>query len=295
MSGILYYLSYSFFWILAFLPFKCLYILSDFIAFLLRDVFKYRRKIIIDNLKNSFPEKSDIEINRIAKKYYTHLSDTFVETIKLIHLSNKEIQKRCKYNNTELVDKYLKESKSIVAVIGHYGNWEYMSGFPLFTKYKVLTLYKPLSDKRFNLFYINLRSKFGVQPVSMKESYKRLVEYQKQNIPTITAFISDQTPHRGEIEYWTKFLNQDTAVFLGPEKIAKKLDFVVLYFGMRKVKRGFYEMDISLVNDNPKLSEKYEITNQHVKMLEETIKLQPEYWLWSHRRWKTKKESLLNG
>ncbi|HBF89203.1 MAG TPA: hypothetical protein DDX39_11225 [Bacteroidales bacterium] len=289
MSSISFAIVYSFLWLLGLFPFRCLYILSDIITFFLRDVFKYRQQIILNNLRNSFPKKSDDEIKQIARKYYAHLSDTFVETIKLIHISESEMQKRCKYNNLTIVDELFAQKRSIVAVIGHYGNWEYMIGFPFFTKYNVLTLYKPLTNKKFNNFYIKLRSKFGVKPVSMKESYKKLMEYKQGNIPTITAFISDQTPHKDEIQYWTNFLNQDTAVFLGPEKIAKKLDFTVLYFQMRKVKRGFYEMDISTLTNNPKNTAEYEITNLHVKKLEETIKLQPEYWLWSHRRWKTKK------
>lgn len=289
MSKFTYIIIYIFIWLLALLPFWLLYLLSDIIAFLLIFVFKYRRKIIYTNLKNSFPEKSEIEIREIAKKYYKHLCDVGFETIKLLHISKSEMKKRCVYKNTEIVDELLKQQKSIVSVIGHYGNWEYMLGFPLFTNYKVLTLYKPLSDKNFNQFYINLRSKFGVEAVSMKESYKRLIELKNEKTPTITAFISDQTPHRAEIQYWTKFLNQETPVFLGPEKISQKLNSVVLYFEMKKLKRGYYEMNIIKLFDNPNQTLEYEITNKHVELLEKTISKNPEFWLWSHKRWKTKK------
>jgi KDO2-lipid IV(A) lauroyltransferase len=246
--------------------------------------------VVRENLRNSFPEKNKEELKKIETAYYRHLCDLFVETIKIIHLSPSEIKKRCRFNNLEILEDLSQKNKSFIGVLGHLGNWEWSINLPLFAPYyKVLAMYKPLSSKDFNNFYKELRSKYGAQPISMKESYKRMYDYSRNNIITATAFISDQTPHKDEIHYWKTFLNQETPVFLGSENVAKKLNQAVLFFRMRKVKRGYYEFDIIPITENPETTELYEITNKHLLLLEETIKQQPEIWLWSHRRWKYKR------
>ncbi|MCK4664494.1 MAG: lysophospholipid acyltransferase family protein [Bacteroidales bacterium] len=290
MQKISFYIFLFFIRLISLLPFKILYIISDFIYFLLFYIIGYRKKVVFENLKNSFPDKGNKEIIKIAKKFYRHLSDIFIETFKLTQISKKEISRRVKFKNLEIIDKYYKQSKSIIIVFGHYGNWELTFHFPLFSNYKSLPVYKPLHNKSFDKFLYNIRSKFGAEPVSMNEIYKKIISYKKQGKLILTAFVTDQSPLKSEIQYWTKFLNQDTPVYLGVEKIAKKFDFPVIYLHMQKIKRGYYDIYFYELFENPSKTKQYEITNKHVKALEKEIIKDPQYWMWSHRRWKHKKD-----
>ena len=168
---------------------------------------------------------------------------------------------------------------------------EFRLGLPLYTKFKVLALYKPLNNIYFDRFIKSLRQKFGVHVVPVMRSLPVMMEYHKENIPTITYFMGDQRPRKAHIRYWTKFLNQDTPVMLGSEQIAKRLGLAVVFFSIDKVKRGYYEVEIITVADDPQSSPMYEITEKHTRLLETRINSRPEYWLWSHKRWKHKMEN----
>ena len=251
-------------------------------------IISYRKKVVYTNLKNSFPEKSEKERKAIAKKFYKHLADLFIENITIHFIKEKEILKRVKFTNIEILTNYYKQNKSVIAVLGHYGNWEYYLGMPLITKYLFVGVYKKLSNKLFNKLFIKTRSKFGAEPVEMHNTLRTLIKYANEKKLNFAGFVSDQTPTKSESHYWTKFLNQDTPVFLGVEKIAKKTNQPVVFLYMRKVKRGYYQVEIIKLFDNPKETKEHEITECHVKLLEKIIKEEPAYWLWSHRRWKHK-------
>ena len=244
----------------------------------------------MENLKNSFPEKSPREIRKLAKKYYVHLCDLIVEAVYQTGMGEKEIKKRVRYNNPDLIQKYFNEGKHVAGVLGHYCNWEWMCGFPLITDYKCVTIYKPLRNKVFDRLMLTMRSRFGADLVSMKMAAKKLYEYKNRGIPTITAFIADQSPPKETILYWFDFLNQETPVYHGPARLAKKMNMAVIYLKMNRIKRGYYQFDLIPLIENSAEESEYEITKAHVSQLEEHIKNQPEYWLWSHRRWKHKKE-----
>lgn len=271
------------------LPMRVLYIISDMLYPVLYYIVKYRKRVVYDNLNLCFPDKTEKEITSIAKKFYRHFCDLMLEGIKAKSISEKEIKKRVKFKNLELIEKYQKEGKSVVAILSHYGNWEWTVHMPFFTKLKVLAVAKPQNDLNFNKYINKVRGRFGTEPVAMADTLKVLIKHKRQNNQTILALISDQIPHRGMINYWTKFFGVETGAFLGGEKIAQKFDQPVVFGHMDKVKRGYYEFTFTPLFENPKDEEEYVITETHMKLLEDKIKAKPEYWLWSHRRWKYKK------
>jgi KDO2-lipid IV(A) lauroyltransferase len=289
MEAIAYYIFYGINWILSLLPLRILYLFSDLVYFALYYVVSYRRKVVSINLKNSFPEKTDEERKTIEKKFYRHLADLIVEILKLTHMSDKEQNKRFTYSNLEVIDKLREEKRDIIAVMGHYNNWEWPTLLPGYLKYKTIIIFKPLQNKYFNGFFNNQRSKHGIVLTPTSLIIREIIKYKINNIKTFSVFISDQIPAKGDIKYWTTFLNQDTAVFTGAGKIAAKYDMAVVFFHVQKIKRGYYNLDIELLHEHTAgLSEK-DITETHVRRLEEIIREKPEFWIWSHRRWKHKK------
>jgi KDO2-lipid IV(A) lauroyltransferase len=249
----------------------------------------YRRKVVQSNLRNSFPEKSDKELQIIEKKFYRHLGDLFIETLKITHMTEKQMKKHFRLSNPELLVRLHEEKRDIIAVLGHYNNWEWLTIFSALTDYKTISIYKPLHNRHFNNFLNTLRSKFGMVLTPMSAIIKQIINDRQNNVNTISAFLADQIPARSEIKYWTSFLNQDTPVYLGAEKIASKYDMALVFFNIQKVKRGFYDLKIELLFEHTKGLPEYQITETHVKKLEEIIKENPEYWIWSHRRWKHKR------
>ncbi|MBM3401311.1 MAG: lysophospholipid acyltransferase family protein [Bacteroidetes bacterium] len=274
-------------------PFFVLYFLSDILYFFLYYIIKYRRKVVLINLLNSFPGKSKLDIEKIEKRFYHYLADLILETVKSISISAGEIKKRFVIKNPEVLKNYLQNGQSIIAVTGHYGNWEWGSlAIGLELKEKVLVVYKPLSNKRFEGLMNSMRSRFGSVMVPMKQTLKRVLEH--KNEPNILILVGDQTPTREESQYFTTFLNQQTAVYLGVEKIAQMLDHPIIYVSINRIKRGYYECIIKSLIDKPGQMDKHVITETHLKELEKTIRNKPEYWLWSHIRWKFSSNNLKN-
>ena len=267
-------------------PKPVLRMLSGFVYFLLYYVAGYRKKVICENLKNSFPEKSAKERKAIRKKYYRNIADIFLETLFILQVKGEEVSRYIKVENRELLDHYIRQGKDIALLSGHYGNWEMIALLVPQFDIKSLAIYKPVQNKHFEKLMKDIREKFGTEAVPMKQIFKYLVRYRKEKIPAITLYITDQTPNIADIEYTTQFLNQKTPVFLGPEKIAKKWDHVVIYAHLKKLGFLRYSVRFELVTDKAKEEPPYAITEKHTRMLEEDIRRQPEYWLWSHRRWK---------
>jgi Kdo2-lipid IVA lauroyltransferase/acyltransferase len=289
MTAIGYYLFYCINWVITLLPLRVLYIFSDFMFLLLYYFPSYRRKVVAENIKNSFPEKSEKERKSIEKKFYRHLADLFVETFKLPHMSEAEQKKRFTYSNLEIIHKLKDEKRDIIAVLAHYNNWEWPTLLPQYLKYKTVIIYKPLRNKYFNNFINKQRSKYGIVLTPMSMVIREIINYKKNNINTLSVFLSDQSPPKGDIKYWTTFLNQDTPVYLGTEKIATKYDMAVVYFHIQKISRGHYNLNIELLFDHTAGLPEYAVTEAHVRKMEEIIIKEPEYWLWSHRRWKHKR------
>jgi len=278
-----------FLYLISLLPFAILYLISDIIFLVVYYIIGYRRKVVQKNLSNAFPEKSEAELKSIEKKYYKYLADLIVETVKMITASKKSILKRLTATNSELINRYFSQGRNIMLAVGHYGNWE-MSALMLSTlvNEKLLIVYKPLTNKIFDDFFNNMRSRFGAEMIAMKNVLRTMVK-EKNNL-NMSVFVADQTPVQHEATYFTTFLNQPTAFFLGIEKIAKLTDPVVVFADLKYIKRGHYEYTGIVLTENAKETAEHEITDKYVRCLEAMIKRQPEYWLWSHRRWKFKPE-----
>jgi KDO2-lipid IV(A) lauroyltransferase len=293
MNRVTFRITASILYLISLLPFPVLYFLSDILYIILYYIIKYRRNVVLNNLLNSFPEKSRSEIEQIEKRFYRYLADLILESVKTISISANEIKKRFVFKNLDNMKTYLQNGRSIIAVSGHYGNWEWGPvAIGLELREKVLVVYKPLSDKRFEELMISMRSRFGSIMVPMKQTLRKVFEY--RNEPSVLVLVGDQTPTFEESQYITNFLNQQTAVFLGVEKIALKLKNPIVYFSINRIKRGYYECVIKSLIDNPEQTKDHEITQAHTIELEKNIRFQPEYWLWSHKRWKFSPENLKN-
>jgi KDO2-lipid IV(A) lauroyltransferase len=289
MNAFVYYLFVGVNWVMTLLPLRVLYLFSHVIFFSLYHFPSYRRNIVYTNLKNSFPEKSEKEIREIERKYYHHLSDLFIEVLKLTHMSKKELMRRFTISNEEVLNKLYNEKRDVIAVLGHYNNWEWLTILKEHTSLKTISIYKPLKDKRFEKFLNGLRTKFGMTLTPMSLIIRELLTNRKNKINTISAFISDQSPAKGDITFWTNFLNQDTPVYTGAEKVAAKYDMAVVFFHIQKIKRGHYNLHIDLLFEHTTGLPEHLVTETHVKHLENIIRKNPEYWVWSHRRWKHKR------
>lgn len=285
-----FYIFYGVNWIITLLPLKILYIFSDLLYIIFYYFPTYRKSVVLKNLQNSFPDKSPDELKKIAKKFYRHFADLFVETLKLTHLSNKELQKRFTVTNPGLLKRLYESGYDLILAHSHYNNWEWLVCLPLNTDYKVVGIYKPLQSRSFNMFINKLRSRNNMGLTPMSHVVRDIVTNKEKNIRTMYGFISDQTPAKPDIRYYTTFLNQETPVYLGIEKIAKRYNMPVLFLNVQKIQRGYYSVTAELLFENPTGLPEYAITETHVRRLEELIMEKPEYWLWTHRRWKYKRQ-----
>ena len=275
-ENILYFPLYFYFWLHALLPLKILYILSDILFFPMFYIVRYRRKLVYQNMKDSFPEKSEKEIRRMEKAFYHHFCDYIVETIKLLHISDKETRKRVKFHNTEALQEIVDNGGSCLMLLGHYGNWEFVPSVTLWMRKGSVIfaqIYRPLKNKWFDRFFLKLRGRYHSECIAKQDTLRSILRYKSSGRPSITGFMADQTPSPANIHHWVNFLNHDTPVFTGVEKI----------------KRGYYSVTIREISKNPKETEEFEITNKYMEMMETTILRAPEYWLWTHNRWKHKR------
>jgi len=290
LKAVIYYITLPFLYLLSVLPFPLLYALSDFFCFVLYRLIGYRKGLVLQNLRNSFPEKSEAEIHRIAGKFYKHLCDLFLETFKTLTISKTSMLKHCYFHPDAkaLFNKFAAEGKSVILVMGHQGNWEWAGNtFSAEINSQLYVIYHPLANKYLNGLMYRMRTRFKTKLIAMRDTFKEMVELRKEI--TTTAFIADQTPSNVSNAHWMTFLNQDTPVFLGTERIARKMDFPVIYAFVKKVKRGVYEINAELLVEHPATTADGEITELHTRRLEQDIIAQPETWLWSHRRWKRKR------
>lgn len=290
MRAAVFYLFYAINYVITLLPLRILYFFSDIHYLIIYYLIGYRRKIVASNLKNSFPGKSPAELRKIERRFYRHLSDLVIETLKITQMRPAEMKRRFTIKDSTLLDRLYDEGRDVVAFFGHYNNWEWLSSIPLLTRYKGMSIYKPLKDKYFDRFLLNLRTKYGVNASQMENVFRDIIRFRNQNIRTAGAYLADQVPPRDNNPFWTTFLNQDTCFYRGPEKIAVKLNMAVLFAHISKVRRGYYELEFQLITEHPREEEPDFITSEYARLLEKEIIEKPEYWLWSHRRWKYKRQ-----
>ncbi len=287
---VLFYVFYVFVWLISFLPLRVLYIFSYLIYFLAYYVARYRRAVVRTNLKNSFPEMSEKEIVKIERGYYLHFADIVMETVKLMHISDDEMRHRMQFSNPEVLGDFFENGKSVVILLGHYGNWEWIPS--IYMNYDGIVggeLYRPLNNKYFDQFFLKLRSRFGTVNIPKNDALRAIVNIRREGKTFGLGFIADQTPSANNLHYWQTFLNQDTPFLNGPERIARSGGYAVVYFDVRKIERGYYTCDIITLTDDAKKTAENEITDRYVELFERTIRRDPTCWLWSHRRWKHKR------
>jgi KDO2-lipid IV(A) lauroyltransferase len=271
-----------------------LYVHSNLLFIIAYYVIGYRKKVVKDNLRLVFPEKSDAEIKAIAKPFYQHLCDIVFETIKTLTISEKEITKRFQFENLEVLDQIYKKDKSVLLMCGHYASWEWVGIIMKQTPYKGFGVYKKFDNIYFDSMIKKSRSRFGGAIISNTKIVPTLFRSNKKGEKTITLILSDQTPKLGAFKQRDTFMGVDVPVFTGTEELAKKLDFAVVYLKVVKVKRGYYSASFVPLAENPKEFKDYEITRLFLNEIEKQIRKAPQFYLWSHKRWKHRKQEEMN-
>ncbi len=282
----LYRLQYGAIKLFACLPFWVLYGLSDFVAFILERIVKYRANVIEYNLKKSFPEASAEQLKQLRSGFYHNLCDVFIEAAKLAHISNKSIDRHVKISGVEGINDSLREGKSVILFLGHYGNWEWVTSAARFFLPGVISceIYHPLTDVVFDNVMLKLRSRFETENIPMKKAVRRLLEIHNSGKQFVCGFISDQRPFWGNVTHWTTFLNHDTDFVAGGEVIGNKVGADYFYAEMLRVKRGYYELTFTKLKPED-TTQDLPFTRQFYKELEKSIHKAPSAWLWSHNRW----------
>jgi KDO2-lipid IV(A) lauroyltransferase len=283
----LFWISYGLLYLISLLPFRLLYFLSDGLYYVLYYLIGYRKQVVRDNLRRSFPTKTEQERLVIEKTYFRFLADNLIESLKSLSMSKESFQKRFHLKNPEVITQFTDKNQSILLAMSHYANWEWSApGLTSVLAVKTILVYKPLSNKSAEKVINGIRAKYGALMVPMKQAIRTIVEHQDET--TISFLVSDQTPSARDNMHFVDFLNQATAVFKGLEKIAKLTKSPIVYMHVERVKRGYYQAEFSVLEANPLVTAEDEITDKYNKKLENIIQANPAYWLWSHKRWKHK-------
>lgn len=270
------------------LPLPILYLITDVLYVIIYYIIGYRKEVVKTNLKNSFPEKSDDELNKIRKEFYVRFGEYLSETIKAISISDKEMKKRVKFTNAELLQPYADANQSVILAGSHQFNWEWalLTGC-LVLPMPVDAVYKKLKNKKFDDLMRLTRGKFGGQPIESKSIIRSLIKSKKRT--KAVAIMADQSPKATDIKYWTQFMNQDTAFFTGPEQIATALKYPVFFYRMERVKRGYYTVELIKLTEPPYVKDSHEILDLYAQHTQKLVEDDPAGYLWTHKRWKLKR------
>ena len=293
MGALVYYLFLPLVYLISLLPFRILYALSDLFYLIIFRLIGYRKEVVLTNLKNAFPLKSEAEIQKICREYYRYFCDLILETIKTLTIGPKALEKHVRFEEKSVLEDYFQKGRSLILVLGHFGSWELAGArYSLDARTKnnlhqLFVIYHPLKNLHFNRLLYHMRTRHGTGLYKGKQAFGDMKKDREKL--TVTAFIADQTPSRPHNVYWTEFLNQDTPIYWGTEIAAKRFNYPVVYFSIKRIKRGQYEMWAELLVANPLETKEGEITEIHTRRLEKDIIAQPEIWLWTHRRWKHKR------
>lgn len=270
------------------LPLGVLYLVSDILFPLIYSVVRYRRKVVRKNLVGSFPDKSLSEIRKIERKFYRYFCDIMMETVRQLSITEPEMRRRMVFTNEEVMMEQLRKGRSALLMTGHYCNWEWGLSISYYTPEgtAVYPVYQRLNNPDFNRYMLQIREHLGGYCVEKEELVRRMYRMRNEGVIGIFGMISDQSPMKKFIRYRMNFLHQDTPVFLGTEQLARKYNYPVFYLDIERRKRGYYECKVVPVSLEPSTTSEHEITNRFMSMLETSIRRQPEFWLWTHNRWK---------
>lgn len=279
-------------WLLALLPFRVLYILSDGLYFLMRHVVHYRRGVVRRNLHNSFPDKPEAELLEIERKFYHYICDYMLEEVKMLRLSFDELKQRMTYEKTDDYLSMIEKHGGIVVLIPHYANFEWLIGMGAIMKPGDIPMqvYKPLRNKYMDEMFKLIRARFGGYNVPKHSTAREVVKLHRDGKRMVIGLITDQSPNRNEAHHWTTFLHQDTVFMDGGERIARMMGYPVFYSELQRTSRGHCKVRFDLLTETPKQTAEGEITEMFARRLEQTILREPAYWFWSHKRWKRKRE-----
>ena len=286
MQFLVYIVVYPFLWLISILPFRLLYMFSDGIFILLYHLIGYRKKVVYQNLKLVFPDKSEKEIKRISKAFYHHFCDMMLESIKSLTVSEFEMKKRFTFTNIDEIKQHENNNRSVVLMCAHYGNFEWIFILQKYINAKGYAVYKQLANKYFDALIKRIRAKYNSYLITTKETIPTLIKAKLEGELTINGFAADQSPKINKAHHWNSFMGINVPIHTGAEMLAKRLDMVVVFFAVKKVKRGYYETTFKTVTTTPKDYKNYEITDIYLKLVEQQIVEAPEYYLWTHKRWK---------
>ena len=300
MQKLIYLLAYPFLWLVSKLPFPLLYALSDLVFFLVYRIFGYRRKVVWNNLKLVFPDKPEAELKTIERKFYSHMCDMFLEMIKTMNISEAEIKKRYTFTNLEVLLEFEKKGKSAMLMLPHYASWEWVFSLNTEVTANAYGIYQPINNKYFDRLVRRIRAKFGTTLIATKQIWDITVQNKKTNTLAIYGIISDQSPMVKKAHYWAPFMGITVPIHTGAEFLCKKYDLTVYYLKVKKVGRGYYSCTFKLLAEDPATYPDYEITDMFLKEVEASIHEAPEYYFWTHKRWKHKdrkpnKDALVRG
>ncbi|HLF52399.1 lysophospholipid acyltransferase family protein [Flavobacterium sp.] len=286
MQLLLFLIIYPFLWVTSMLPFRILYLLSDATYVLVYKIIGYRKKTVRENLALTLPHLSDKERLIIESKFFHHFCDGFFEMAKTMTISESEINKRFVFTNLELYQNLEKKQKSIALMAAHYGSYEWLVSMNKHISFKGYGIYKKIANKYFDKLVRDIRSRFKANLIDTKESINVMAENQKAGVLGLYGFASDQSPKMGKAFHWSSFMGIEVPVHTGAEMLAKKMDMNMIFVKVKKVKRGYYEATFVDLSHNPREVPNYEITNKFLRLVEKQIYEAPEYYLWTHKRWK---------
>ncbi len=290
MKNLTYYLSFALWFIISLLPLWVFYRLSDGLYYLVYHVVRYRRRVVYANLRSSFPEKSEVEIERIAKDFYSFFCDYIVETLKFFSMGEKNIRKRMKFEGLGQVKEDFANGRSVSVYLGHYCNWEWISSLGLHLDEQCGQIYHPLENATLDRLFLYMRGRFKAQSIKMDDTFLTILKWKKEGRKNIVGYIADQVPGYNNIHYWADFLHHDTPVFTGAERISKIMDTAVYYIDVERPRRGYYVARFIKIADSLNEHPVFFATEQYFRLLEKNIQRAPQYWLWSHKRWKRTRE-----
>ena len=290
MKNLTYYLSFALWFIISLLPLWVFYRLSDGLYYLVYHVVRYRRRVVYANLRSSFPEKSEAEIERIAKDFYSFFCDYIVETLKFFSMGEKNIRKRMKFEGLNQVKEDFANGRSVSVYLGHYCNWEWISSLGLHLDEQCGQIYHPLENATLDRLFLYMRGRFKAQSIKMDDAFLTILKWKKEGRKNIVGYIADQVPGYNNIHYWADFLHHDTPVFTGAERISKIMDTAVYYIDVERPRRGYYVARFIKIADSLNEHPVFFATEQYFRLLEQNIQRAPQYWLWSHKRWKRTRE-----